>query len=422
MKQEKEKWLKDLRGSMEDYSITPKADGWDRLEKKLQPIPVVPRRSYYMYSAAAAVALLLIVSSTAIYLLGDRTAEYAQTAQIPSIIEKANKTMPSSAIPNCLNTILPHKTVNQLAIKEAKHRSGLPTDNSDMLDNSIESAETTVATTINTKSKISKEALDETNQITNKEEVNQAKEVQETLRPIRKKMENVVELEELPRKKGARNWSIGLTAGNSSGFSSIEGNAKSFSHGRLAYTSPLLTTEELTRLQSAPQVKLNHKLPITFGASVRKQISDHIAIQSGLTYTRLESELLNRNNDYATYNQTLHYIGIPVKMDYLLYNNRFVTLYLSAGGAVEKCVSGESKTVEHIEGNETNETTNSIKVNPLQWSVGSALGIQFNLNKQLGIFAEPGATYFFKDGSDVQTIRKETPFNFNLQLGLRISY
>ena len=30
--------------------------------------------------------------------------------------------------------------------------------------------------------------------------------------------------------------------------------------------------------------------------------------------------------------------------------------------------------------------------------------------------------YYFNDGSDIQTIRKENPFNFNIQAGVRLTY
>jgi len=35
---------------------------------------------------------------------------------------------------------------------------------------------------------------------------------------------------------------------------------------------------------------------------------------------------------------------------------------------------------------------------------------------------EPGVSYFFDDGSSIQTIRKENPCNFTLQAGIRLTY
>ena len=85
-------------------------------------------------------------------------------------------------------------------------------------------------------------------------------------------------------------------------------------------------------------------------------------------------------------------------------------------------MSGKARTV-YTTGDEKNmSSSESLKVNPLQWSLSSAVGAQFKLSKMMGIYAEPGVAYYFKDGSEVQTIRKEHPFNFNIQLGIRLSY
>ena len=51
-----------------------------------------------------------------------------------------------------------------------------------------------------------------------------------------------------------------------------------------------------------------------------------------------------------------------------------------------------------------------------------AVGAQVNFTRQIGLYIEPGIAYYFDDGSDIETFRKEHPLNFNLQLGLRFSF
>lgn len=84
-------------------------------------------------------------------------------------------------------------------------------------------------------------------------------------------------------------------------------------------------------------------------------------------------------------------------------------MYVSGGGVIEKSVYGKL-------GSE------KLTVKPLQFSLSSAVGVQINATKNIGFYVEPGVSYFFDDGSDVQTIRKENPFNFNLQAGIRFTY
>ena len=90
-------------------------------------------------------------------------------------------------------------------------------------------------------------------------------------------------------------------------------------------------------------------------------------------------------------------------------DKKLFTLYVSGGGMIEKCVYGKLGTEKET-------------VKPLQFSVSGAVGAQFNATKRVGIYVEPGVAYFFDDGSDVQTIRKENPFNFNIQAGIRLTY
>ena len=76
---------------------------------------------------------------------------------------------------------------------------------------------------------------------------------------------------------------------------------------------------------------------------------------------------------------------------------------------IEKCIYGKIGSEKQT-------------VKPLQFSLTGAIGAQVNVTRRLGIYAEPGVAYFFDDGSDMQTIRKETPLNFNIQAGLRFTY
>ena len=79
------------------------------------------------------------------------------------------------------------------------------------------------------------------------------------------------------------------------------------------------------------------------------------------------------------------------------------------GGMIEKCVYGKLGSEKET-------------VKPLQFSVSGAVGVQLNATKRIGIYMEPGVAYFFDEGSSVQTIRKENPFNFNIQAGIRFTY
>lgn len=166
-----------------------------------------------------------------------------------------------------------------------------------------------------------------------------------------------------------------------------------------------------------------HKLPIKAGLSVRYKITPRLSLESGVTYSYLSSELTagSKGNRYET-DQTLQYIGIPLKVNYSLWGNRYWDVYVSAGGEVEKCVAGKSETDYVVDGKKVSTDHEDVKVKPLQCSLNAAAGLQFNILPNLGVYAEPGVGYYFNNGSKVETIYKEKPFNFNLKAGLRLSF
>ena len=58
----------------------------------------------------------------------------------------------------------------------------------------------------------------------------------------------------------------------------------------------------------------------------------------------------------------------------------------------------------------------------MQWSANASLGVQCNLVNTMSIFVEPGVSYYFNDGTNIRTIYKEKPLNFNLNLGIRFTF
>ncbi|MBR1719828.1 MAG: PorT family protein [Phocaeicola sp.] len=155
---------------------------------------------------------------------------------------------------------------------------------------------------------------------------------------------------------------------------------------------------------------------------MRIYLDRHWALETGLMYTQLSSEMWNNSNGSRfKQEQTLHYVGVPLKLNRTLWENKWIDLYASAGGAVEKNVSAKIKTAYSSSDNAVNKNSVDLDIDRLQWSVSGGVGAQFHLTDKLGAYVEPGINYYFDDGVDIQTIRKEHPLNFNLKLGLRLN-
>ena len=183
--------------------------------------------------------------------------------------------------------------------------------------------------------------------------------------------------------------------------------------------SPMLDMSSVNR-DVETKTEYEHHLPIRIGLSVAYALTDRLSISSGLTYTRLASDIkdASRESKYIG-EQRLHYVGIPVNVSYKVASFRWLGLYGTAGVLAEKCVSGTTDE-GYVENNTIKYTnTHDISSKPLQMSVNAGVGIQFDIIDNVGIYAEPGLSYYFDDGSALQTIYKEKPLNFNLNVGVR---
>ncbi|MBQ2150780.1 MAG: hypothetical protein II434_04540, partial [Bacteroidales bacterium] len=130
---------------------------------------------------------------------------------------------------------------------------------------------------------------------------------------------------------------------------------------------------------SSVETDTRHHRPVRMSLTFHMPLGGIFGVETGASYTLLRSTVTTTSGSTVNRNiQTLKYLGIPVNLTADLYGNDWCRLYLSGGGMAEKCVSGEIK--------------------PLLWSLNAAAGLQVNLGRSLGIYAEPGLSYHFDDG------------------------
>lgn len=169
--------------------------------------------------------------------------------------------------------------------------------------------------------------------------------------------------------------------------------------------------------------KKKHRQPIKVGVSVNYHLTNRLSLGTGLTYSYLSSELLSGTEDYNyTTHQSLQYLGIPLNINYTMFQGKRWSVYGTGGGIVEKCVKGNSTTDYIVNGKKENSQNDKMKENRLQYSVSAAVGVQIKATENVGFYMEPGISYHFDNHSDVTNIYKDTPLNFSLGIGLRYSF
>lgn len=169
--------------------------------------------------------------------------------------------------------------------------------------------------------------------------------------------------------------------------------------------------------------KTKHYMPVTIGFSFSKGISSRWSIESGLRYTYLRTDIFTENkyNRTETFNK-IHYIGIPLKLNYKIFRTDKFSIYGQTGFALDIPVNGRSYSYDYNY-NETSPIFSKYRLNmPLQWSVEGGLGIQYQFTPSISIYAEPSFNYYFNSGSEVNTIRQDKPFEFTIPIGIRLTW
>jgi hypothetical protein len=138
------------------------------------------------------------------------------------------------------------------------------------------------------------------------------------------------------------------------------------------------------------------KMPFLAGVTAERQLNTRLALESGLIYSMLRGD------------ETLHYLGIPLKMNATLAQSGKVALYASAGGIMEKCIGGAP--------------SNSFKNEPVQLAVTVGIGVRYKVSDHLALFAEPGVNHYFDTDSKSESVRTARPTNLNLLCGVRMTY
>ena len=243
-------------------------------------------------------------------------------------------------------------------------------------------------------------------------------------KPKTKSMERMLmgqpmEVEAVGKKRHARSWSVNVYgenafAGNGSHAgrqplvaSDMPGSASFFSGAPddAEGFGPMVSAKGLETLSALSKTeKPKHHQPFSVGMQVGVGLTERLRLTTGVVYTRAVSDL-----DAVT-TQKLHYVGIPLSLSYQVWGTRRFHTYLTMGG--EGAVNVKNQT--EVDG----EAVES-KKDRVQWSANAAVGAQYDLVPQLGVYVEPGAKYYFDNGSQVKNVFKDKKLNFNFLFGLR---
>ena len=166
----------------------------------------------------------------------------------------------------------------------------------------------------------------------------------------------------------------------------------------------------MMRSKSSYTEKYRHEIPKSFGVSARFNLTDRLSINTGLNYTRYASDRTRIFSDYTYQNdrQYVHYLGIPVRLDWMIVNRKHFNFYLGAGIQADKCIYAT------VGGERLHEKE-------VLFGLNGAMGLQFNIVPMVGLYFEPDISYSLNEGS-IQTYRSREPFVVTIRGGLRFNF
>lgn len=219
--------------------------------------------------------------------------------------------------------------------------------------------------------------------------------------------------------KYEQNWTMNLYAENVSLGSGSDG----MSNGMYASSDPLagggfadhgvfLAAASPLRYAIPKYVEAKHHAPLAIGAQVGIGLAPRLSLSTGVVYTRVASDFKSYGVSEFDTHQVLHYVGVPLGLNYEVWSTGGFHAYVMAGGEADFNVKNDTKVSGHKE---------DVKRDDVQFSGKASLGAQYDVTPQVGFYIEPGAKYYFDNGSEIENTFKDKKWNFNLQFGLRIN-
>jgi hypothetical protein len=394
----KEQWTQDLQKKMNNYEVPTIPEGlWEDIDAAIGEIPSKTAKKTALFSnwkkACAAILLLLLIPTTLLFLNNKENEALVEDGSVGSIPQQ---TAPISPI---TPTSSPIAQVNHITTPLAQKAP--PTSKPSLV---LAQEPTTQEEDAPTNSPEEKQAEKEQATSTSASQAPQSEE--------RATAPKVPQSEDAPIFKQEKQDGIYL-AMNASGvnlssedWTSSRGNI--FPSDKVTYSD---SGSGLSNLWTSSQYhEEKHDRPITIGLQVGIPVADKWSVATGLAYTYLHSEIEDGTALSSIHtDQKLHFIGVPVQLNYQLYNNRYCNIYIGTGGRIDFGVSGKTNHESHL------------SHLPVNYSLKASTGVQVKLFKSLNIYAEPSVQYNIPGSKRYKTYYTEHNTMFDLQFGIRFT-
>ena len=400
-------WIDRLAERLAETEVVPPADGWKRLEGALSQTERGVMWIWWRRACIAAALVALVCGVLWYFIPVEQVDEnwVAEEVELPAsddapwLTEQAEGPAPQEPI--SANRVMP---INPVQSAEKEILSKVKDEVMQLPENQTSEAVATPPFS---------EVADVVEEVV---ETTPSKLKEQTATPAKQRDEMLIAQRRVVR-PAKRGWRLGVVGSSGAGVGIGAGAADSWFREDFMQGSPdsdgidsLLRPlpQEPKQMRRAPwpadyaTADLEHYRPWSVGVTVAHELGRGFSLETGLQYTLLRSKVRYR---YATERQSLHLLGVPIRLHKELLNAGRFGLYAGAGGVVELPLHSEVGSI-------------SVHDRSLQLSLSVVAGARYRLGELTELYFEPDLGYQFTE-TRLRTIRTENPLTLSLRAGLR---
>lgn len=396
-------WEKAWRERLQDFAPPPPPDMWERINSQLPPS--VQRVPFYRKAVfrVAAVLLLLVGSSTAIWWL---MPDVGKPMVLQSKHVTDEQTQPRKVEARAIPPVSPDGGAERLRPrkKQLQNEAGLhdSDEKTALLSGHVETLPTDTVEVVSVPAKENVRANGERASVHRMQQAS---------------------IPQTPHKRKV--WTLALVAGQGTTTSGVLTlSTYEVSEGRfLMNESEVLSSVFHTESSLPSLTDLTHDdYPIHLGLTFRYPLTDKLSLQSGLIYTRLNAyKQTYMNGGSGGVRQRIDYLGIPLTLTRSVVRKKHFGFYLQTGMMVEVPVHAEAKQW-YRRGTIAMDHTTAYPLSDLQWSLKGGVGGEWKFIPSLGLYLEPGLSYYVPNGASYETVYQKHPWQIEVQGGLRFHF
>lgn len=183
-----------------------------------------------------------------------------------------------------------------------------------------------------------------------------------------------------------------------------------------------ITTRMLSRNRETTTESQHRRLPrISLGVSY--EFIPRWSVGTGITYSSLRSDYTALSGTTETRTvRHLHYLGVPLNIQYRAWEWKGFSLYLSGGPMLESAVGASVETNSYVSGKLASEQSESISCKDWFWSLNAGAGLQFKIARETALYLQPGLSWHIPGGHHIESSYTARPLSFEMDFGARWTF